>query len=63
MLALAEREEIALAQARGEGVRAIVRLIGRDPSVISRGLAGNTSKRGYRATNAPRPVGSARNSA
>ena len=52
MLTLAEREEIALAHARGEGVRAIARLIGRDQSVISRELARNTSKRGYRATTA-----------
>ncbi|WP_369797699.1 helix-turn-helix domain-containing protein [Nocardiopsis sp. CNT312] len=52
MLTLAEREEIALANARGEGVRAIARLVGRDQSVISRELARNTSKRGYRATTA-----------
>lgn len=52
MLTLAEREEIALAHTRGEGVRAIARLTGRDPSVISRELRRNTSKRGYRATTA-----------
>ena len=52
MLTLAEREEIALAHTRGEGVRTIARLIGRDQSVISRELRRNTSKRGYRATTA-----------
>ena len=52
MLTLAEREEIALANARGEGVRAIARLIGRDQSVISRELRRNTSTHGYRATTA-----------
>lgn len=52
ILTLAEREEIALANARGEGVRAIARLIGRDQSVISRELRRNTSTRGYRATTA-----------
>lgn len=52
MLTLAEREEIALAHARGEGIRSISRLTGRDASIISRELARNTSTRGYRATTA-----------
>jgi len=60
MLTLAEREEIALAHARGEGVRAIARLIGRDASVVSRELARNTSKRGYRATTAHKRAGKRR---
>ena|SRR5690625_3753049 len=52
MLTLAEREEIALANARGEGGRAIARLIDRYQSVIIRELRRNTSKRGYRTTTA-----------
>ncbi|WP_285734714.1 helix-turn-helix domain-containing protein [Nocardiopsis sp. ATB16-24] len=44
MLTLAEHEEIALAHTRGEGVRAIARLISRDQSIISRELARTTSK-------------------
>jgi len=35
-LSFAEREEIALAHARGETMRAIARCLGRSPSTISR---------------------------
>ena len=52
-VSFAEREEIALARARGEGVRAIARQLGRVPSTISRELRRNASTRGggleYRA--------------
>lgn len=51
-LTLEDREEIALAHTRGEGVRSIARLLGRHPSVVSREIGRNTSKRGYRATTA-----------
>jgi IS30 family transposase len=53
-LSFAEREEIALARARGDGVRAIARSLGRDPSTISRELRRNAATRGgkldYRAS-------------
>ena len=52
-LSFAEREEIALARARGEGVRAIARQLGRAASTISRELRRNAATRGggleYRA--------------
>ncbi len=52
-VSFAEREEIALARARGEGVRAIARQLGRAPSTISRELRRNAATRGggleYRA--------------
>ncbi|MBB6122241.1 IS30 family transposase [Nocardiopsis algeriensis] len=51
-LTLEDREEIALAHTRGEGVRSIARLLGRHPSVVSREIRRNTGKRGYRATTA-----------
>ncbi len=37
-LAFSEREEIAILRAQGAGVRQIARLIGRDPSTVSREL-------------------------
>ncbi len=40
-LSLAEREEIAIGRAAGEGVRAIARRIRRDPSTVSRELRRN----------------------
>jgi transposase, IS30 family len=51
-LSFAEREEIALARARGETMRAIARRLGRSPSTISRELKRNADRRGYRATTA-----------
>ncbi len=49
-----EREEIALLRAKGVGVRAIARALGRDPGTISRELRRNAATRGgtheYRAT-------------
>src|SRR6266508_3400486 len=55
-LSFAEREEIALWRARGCGVRAIARRLGRSPSTISRELRRNAATRGggldYRAATA-----------
>jgi transposase, IS30 family len=53
-LSFSEREEIALAHARGETMRAIARQLGRAPSTISRELKRNADRRdgGYRATTA-----------
>jgi IS30 family transposase len=53
-LSFAEREEIALARARGETICVIARRLGRSPSTISRVLKRNADRRdgGYRATTA-----------
>ncbi len=55
-LSFAEREQIALAAAGGEGVRAIAGHLGRSPSTVSRELRRNAATRGgyldYRAVNA-----------
>ena len=53
-LSFAEREEIALARARGESMRVIARRLGRAPSTVSRELRRNADRRdgGYRATTA-----------
>jgi transposase, IS30 family len=52
-LSFAEREEIALAHARGETIRVIARRLGRSPSTISRELKRNAERcGGYRATTA-----------
>lgn len=55
-LSFAEREEVALLRARGCGVRAIARRLGRSASTISRELRRNAATRGgrleYRATTA-----------
>jgi len=47
-LCFAEREEIALLNAQGLGVRAIARRVGRSPSTISRELRRNAATRGGR---------------
>jgi IS30 family transposase len=49
-LSFGEREEIALARARGESMRGIARRLGRAPSTISRELRRNADRGGYRAT-------------
>ena len=52
-LTFAEREEIAIARARGHGIRQIAHGLGRSPSTISRELARNVEgTKGYRATTA-----------
>jgi transposase, IS30 family len=52
-LSFSEREEIALARARGETIRVIARRLGRSPSTISRELRRNADRDGgYRATTA-----------
>src|SRR5215204_459698 len=55
-LSFAEREEIAIPQAQGLGVRQIARRLGRDPATISRELRRNAATRGgrldYRASTA-----------
>ena len=52
-LTFAEREEIAIAHARGQGVRQIAHSLGRSPSTISRELQRNVQgTKGYRATTA-----------
>ena len=55
-LSFAEREEIALLRARGDGVREIARQLGRSPSTVSRELRRNAATRGgrreYRASTA-----------
>lgn len=49
-LSFAEREEIALARARGESMRCIARRLGRSPATVSRELRRNADGHGYRAT-------------
>lgn len=55
-LTFSEREEIAMECARGTGIRAIARKLGRSPSTISREIRRNSSTRSgdfdYRATTA-----------
>ena len=50
-LSFSEREEIALARARGETIRVIARRLGRAPSTVSRELGRNADRGGgYRAS-------------
>ena len=49
-LSFAEREEIALLHAQGDGVREIARQVGRSPSTISRELRRNAGTRSGRLT-------------
>src|ERR1700730_10682965 len=51
-LSLAEREEIGLGVARGESARVIARRLGRAPSTVTRELASNGERGGYRACDA-----------
>src|SRR6185369_9637265 len=55
-LSFAEREEIALCRAQGQGIREIARRLGRAASTISRELRRNAATRGggleYRASTA-----------
>ena len=48
-LSAREREEISRGVAGGEGVRTMARRLGRAPSTVSRELARNGGRRGYRA--------------
>jgi IS30 family transposase len=56
-LSFAEREEIAILRARGCGVRAIARQLGRSPSTISRELRRNAATRGGRLEWHASPLG------
>ena len=51
-LSFVEREEIALGIAAGQSIRAVARRIGRAPSTVSRELARNSIRGGYRASSA-----------
>ena len=53
-LQLVEREEISRGLAAGLSVRAIAVQLGRAPSTVSREVAGNGGRRGYRALSADR---------
>jgi IS30 family transposase len=53
-LSLAEREEISRGVARGESLRGIARRLGRSPSTVSREVARNGGRGGYRACQADR---------
>jgi len=53
-LTLREREEISRGLAAGLSLRAIAAQLGRSPSTISREVAGNGGRRGYRALRADR---------
>lgn len=54
-LSFGEREEIALECARGTGVRAIARKLGRSPSTISREIRRNSATRSGESTIGPLP--------
>ena len=51
-VASTEREEISRGLARGDSIRGIARQLGRAPSTISREVARNNGRRGYRAVDA-----------
>lgn len=51
-MSLAEREELSILYAQGEGLRAIARTLNRSPSTISRELARNRTGFNYRAVTA-----------
>jgi len=53
-LSLVEREEISRGVARGESLRVIASRLGRAPSTVSREVAGNGGRSGYRAHRADR---------
>lgn len=53
-MSLAEREELSILYAQGEGLRAIARTLNRSPSTISRELARNRTGFYYRAVTAQR---------
>jgi transposase, IS30 family len=53
-LSLEDREEVSRGLAAGSSLRAIAAGLGRAPSTISREVAGNGGRRGYRATIADR---------
>ena len=50
MLMLSDREEISRGLVEGLQFKEIARLVGRDPSVISREVARHGGRDGYRAT-------------
>ena len=54
-LSFAEREEVAILNAQGCGVRDIARRSGRSPSTISRELRRNAATRGGSSSIGPRP--------
>ena len=53
-LSLVEREEISRGVAAGESIRCVAARLGRAPSTVSRELARNGGRRGYRAHRADR---------
>jgi hypothetical protein len=55
-LSFEEREEIALLRARGIGIRAIARRLGRSPSTVSRELRRIAATRGGKLDAAPIPL-------
>jgi DNA-binding CsgD family transcriptional regulator len=55
-LSLAEREEISRGLAAGESLRTIATGLGRAPSTVSREVAGNGGRAGYRALAAGGPA-------
>jgi IS30 family transposase len=56
-LSLAEREEVRVGLERGDSLRRIAEVIGRAPSTVSREVAANGGRGGYRAWQAHRQAG------